>query len=318
MIQTCIHCGFINGNADEHTIFCPNCGEPYPLLRDVTVQAPQATAYSGSSPYASYDASPYTTSPYGATPYPQSGRSGIVPPPPPGVTGARPAQRGNRAGMGGFIGGILVGLGLILLVGTVLAAAALTHNGNSGNNAIAQTATATPSPTHVRPTPTTLPPTATAVPLIAYNDPAFRFTMQYPATWATNVTNGRINGIYPANFTTFTGSVPTYQLFEVMVTAERLSSGELKTFVQGNGGANYQQIGGTTSATYAGEDWHVVTGTFNSTTGTTYTARMLYVRHNDITTYALFLVAQQDQFSKINQQTFVPMLQSFNFGANPT
>nr|MBA3827293.1 hypothetical protein [Ktedonobacterales bacterium] len=51
--------------------------------------------------------------------------------------------------------------------------------------------------------------------------------------------------------------------------------------------------------------------------GLPFTVRMLYVRHNGITTYGLFLVASQDQFDALNQKTFTPMLQTFAFGNNP-
>src|SRR5262249_6496932 len=149
----CTHCGFINGEADEHTLFCPNCGEPYPVMGDLTVQAPQMGMRAPSSPFA-----PYGTSPY-ATPYAQDAYPGTMPPPPPGMTGARTTATPQRSrGIGGFVGGLLVGLGLILLVVTVLAAAALIRN--NGPAAIAQTATATPSPTKPHPTATSLPPTA--------------------------------------------------------------------------------------------------------------------------------------------------------------
>ncbi len=308
MIQSCIHCGFINGNADEHTIFCPNCGEPYPALNDMTVQVPQMAPRDGTSVASPF--APYGTSPY-AQPYSADRGSGVVPPPPPGLRGTRPPARRS---MGGFVGGMLLGLGLLLLLGTVLAAAALTRNG--GNGVVAQVATATPSPTHARPT-ATVSPTVTPVPLVSYQDPSQRFSVRYPANWSATVSTTNSDGEFPAYLTTFRDAGASSMLFDVLVTPQRLNSGSLKSFVQNGGGTNFQQSGGTTNATIAGSDWRVVTGTFTSVNGVPLTAQMLYTRRDNITTYAMFLIARQDQFTALSQKTFTPMVQSFAFGSNP-
>ncbi len=300
MIIRCNACGFVNGAADEETAYCPNCGAPYAADEGATVMAgpppARGNSYGGYTPYPTQAPEymptppPFSTSP---TPYPYGDKTAFGPPPPP------PKRKG---GLGPFVGGMLVMLGLVVLALCGLAAYAAAKAHNNGDTTLAQTGSGTSPTTNTGKNATTSLPA-----FLHYSDPQGQFTINYPVTWHYQAAS---NPGFSGTLTTFTPADTTAKAFDVAVTPVFLTTTSLEKIIAGNNGTNIVQTEKPVTVTYNGIHWRKVAANFTASDGATYHAVEL-VWHHAPGTYLIVFYAPLGQFDATWNAVFLPMTQSF-------
>jgi hypothetical protein len=296
MILRCAACGFVNQQVDEETAFCPNCGNPYTFNPD----APTVAATPSFAPNRSY-APGYPSYPPDSPSYPPDA-------PPYGTSGYRPPLptpqplSPKRARISGFVAGMLVALGIVVL-GICSLAALAASRGHATSTA--QTATATPNDAT----------TSTPVVLQTYTDPSGYFMIQYPALWS--FASAPIPNLNGPNTLFASEATSLKHEFDILVTPAPLTTDLLPSVVTSGlvNGTEYTQTNAPSYITINAIKWHVVGGTFTASDGHLYHASELVVHHGTHT-FAVFLVTPETEYQGFYRSIFARMLTSFAFGPN--